>query len=166
MARERVTINRAVGDALAEVAPPTRPRLGREGAALLKQAPLFACLSARQLRRVAASAEEVRYGPRRTVVREGARGDSFYVIAEGTATVQQGSRTIATLGPGDFFGEMSLLDGDPRSASVIAATPLRTVRVARSGFHRVLDTDPSIARTIMVELAGRIRRLESPPSPG
>jgi CRP/FNR family transcriptional regulator, cyclic AMP receptor protein len=159
----KMTIGRAVGEAMAEVAPRPTPGLGRGGIALLKSVPLFSQLSQRDLRRLASHAEEVRYGPQRTIVSRGSRGDSFFVIADGTATVRRGTRKIGALGPGDFFGEMALLDGRPRSATVVADTPMRAVRITRTGFNKALDTNPSIARGILAELAGRIRRLESPP---
>ena len=106
---------------------------------------------------------ERRYPANRTVVRQGARGDSFFVIADGTATVKKGTRSIGTLGPGDFFGEMALLDGRPRSASVVATAPLVTVRLTRSEFSKAIDDNPEIARGIMAELAARVRRLEAAP---
>ena len=161
-ATPRMTIGRAVGGAMAEVAPRKRPGLGRGGVALLKSVPLFSQLSHRDLRRLASHAEQVRYGAHRIIVSRGARGDSFFVIAEGTATVRRGTRKIGSLGPGDFFGEMALLDGRPRSASVESDTPLQTVRITRTGFNKALDANPTIARGIMAELAGRIRKLESP----
>jgi len=157
-----MTIGTAVGSAMAEVAPRKGSGLGRGGVALLKAVPLFSALSHRDLRRLASNAAEIRYGAHRTIVSRGARGDSFFVIAEGTAAVRRGNRKIGSLGPGDFFGEMSLLDGRPRSASVVSETPLRTLRITRAGFNKVLDANPSIARAILTELAGRIRRLESP----
>jgi CRP/FNR family transcriptional regulator, cyclic AMP receptor protein len=159
----KVTLTSIVGDTVAEVAPARRHGLGRGGPALLKQVPLFANLSARHLRKLASRCEVVRYPTNRTVVRQDARGDSFFVIAEGTAAVKRGTRTIGRLGPGDFFGEMALLDGQPRSASVVASAPLVTVRLMRSEFSKAIDDNPEIARGIMAELASRVRRLESAP---
>jgi len=160
---DRVTLSSIVGETVAEVAPARRPGLGRGGPALLKQVPLFANLSTRHLRKLASRCDVVRYPMNRTVVRQGARGDSFFVIADGTAAVKKGTRTIGKLGAGDFFGEMALLDGQPRSASVVATTPLVTVRLMRSEFSKAIDDNPDIARGIMAELAGRIRRLEAAP---
>jgi CRP/FNR family transcriptional regulator, cyclic AMP receptor protein len=157
----RVTLGSMVGDAISENAPRRSRGMGRGGVALLRGVPLFAGLSTRHLRHLASHAEEVRYGANRVIVRQGARGDSFFVIAEGEATVRQGTRKIGTLGPGDFFGEMALLDGRPRSASVTADTPLVTVRLTRAAFTKALDANPALARAIMAELAARIRRLES-----
>jgi CRP/FNR family cyclic AMP-dependent transcriptional regulator len=158
----KMSIGRAVGAAMAEVNPPKRSGLGHGGIALLRAVPLFSQLSHRDLRRLASHAEETRYGPNRMIVSRGSRGDSFFVIADGTATVRRGTRVIGTLGPGDFFGEMALLDGRPRSASVTSDTALRTVRITRAGFNKALDANPSMARGMLSELAGRVRRLESP----
>jgi len=164
MARtEKVTLSSIVGETVAEVSPRKRHGLGRGGPALLKQVPLFANLSTHHLRKLASRCEVVRYPANRTVVRQGARGDSFFVIADGTATVKKGTRSIGTLGPGDFFGEMALLDGSPRSASVVATEPLVTVRLTRSEFSKAIDDNPEIARGIMAELAARVRRLEAAP---
>jgi CRP-like cAMP-binding protein len=161
---ERLNIGRAVGAAMAEVTPSKQRGMGRGGIALLKGVPLFAGMSHRDLRKLTAQAEDVRYPAHRTIVSRGARGDSFFVIAEGEATVRKGTRKIGSLGPGDFFGEMALLDGRPRSATVVADTPLHAIRLTRAGFNRALDANPSMARAILAELAARIRRLESRPA--
>jgi CRP/FNR family cyclic AMP-dependent transcriptional regulator len=160
----KVTLGTMVSDAIGEASPRRSAGLGRGGVALLREVPLFSQLSYRHLRHLAGHAEEVRYGANRTIVRQGARGDSFFVIAEGNATVRRGTRAIQRLGPGDFFGEMALLDGRPRSASVTSDTPLLTVRLTRSAFNKALDANPQMARAIMAELAARVRRLESPRS--
>jgi len=160
---ERLNIGRAVGAAMSEVTPSKQRGMGRRGIALLKAVPLFAGMSHRDLRKLAAQAEDVRYPAHRTIVSRGARGDSFFVMAEGEATVRKGTRKIGSLGPGDFFGEMALLDGRPRSATVVADTRLHAIRLTRAGFNRAIGANPSMARAIMAELAARIRRLESPP---
>jgi CRP/FNR family transcriptional regulator, cyclic AMP receptor protein len=158
----KVTLGSMVSDAISETTPRRAAGLGKGGVALLREVPLFSQLSHRHLRHLAAHAEEVRYSANRAIVREGTRGDSFFVIADGTATVRRGTRAIQRLGPGDFFGEIALLDGRPRSASVTSDTPLVVVRLTRSAFNKAIDTNPSMARGIMAELASRIRRLESP----
>ncbi len=137
-----------------------QPGAGRGGMALLSQVPLFSGLSRRHLRRVADLSELVRYGAGRSIVVQGARGDSFYVVGDGRAKVQRGTRTIARLGPGDFFGEMALLDGEPRSASVISETPMVTLRLTRARFGRLLDVEPAIARAILGTMARRLREKE------
>jgi CRP/FNR family transcriptional regulator, cyclic AMP receptor protein len=137
----------------------TRPGLGRTGVALLAQVPLFAGLSRRHLRRLAGLAEEVRFGANRTVVQYGSRGNAFFVIVEGRAKVMAGysTRAFARLGPGDFFGELALLDGGPRTASVVAETPLVTIRIPRAEFRKMLKSEPDVAVKLLEELSKRLR---------
>jgi CRP/FNR family transcriptional regulator, cyclic AMP receptor protein len=129
----------------------------RDLAEILGALPLFARLSKRQVRGLAKLAKVADYSPRDVIVQVGDRGDSFYVVLEGRARVVGRSRA---LGPGDFLGEMALLDGGPRSATVTAETSVRAMRLPRRGFEKALKQDPGMARAIMEELAGRVRRLE------
>jgi CRP-like cAMP-binding protein len=124
--------------------------------------PLFRDLPPRDLRRVAGLAEETWINAGRVVVQEGQPGTSFYVILDGEARVVKGtaSRTLARLGPGDHFGEMALLDGQPRSATVIAETSLDTVRIRRAAFRELLKKEPEVGLRIMAGLAARVREYE------
>jgi CRP-like cAMP-binding protein len=137
----------------------SRPRLDRQGVELLKHVPLFAGLSRLQLRSLAGLAEQVRFGDGRTVVQYGSRGTAFFVIVEGKAKVTAGysNRAFAHLGPGDVFGELALLDGGPRTASVIAQTPLVTIRIARAEFRKMLQSQPDVALKLLEELSRRLR---------
>jgi CRP-like cAMP-binding protein len=139
----------------------TGGRHGPPGApvGLLGQVPLFAGLSRRHLRQVARLSEAASFHAGRTVVQFGSRGNAFYVIVEGTAKVTVGysSRTIRKLGPGDFFGELALLDGQPRSASVTAETDLTTIRLGRPEFRRLLRREPDVALKLLEELSLRLR---------
>ena len=94
------------------------------------------------------------------ITQAGEPGDSFFVIIDGTAAVQTPAGPGSQLRPGDFFGEMSLLDGDPRSATIEATTDLRLFIVDRSHFWRLLDEAPDLMRTILTILSRRVRRLE------
>ena len=99
--------------------------------------------------------------PAVTVVSQmGESGDSFFVLVDGTVAVGTPIGAGAELHPGDFFGEMSLLDGEPRSATIVAATPLRLLIVDRSHFWRLLDEAPDLVRRILTILSRRVRRLE------
>ncbi|HZD81092.1 MAG TPA: cyclic nucleotide-binding domain-containing protein [Actinomycetota bacterium] len=128
---------------------------------LLADVPLFSGLSRPQLERVADLAQEVGYGAGRMIVRAGTPGAAFYVIVSGRAKVVKGkiasARGEAELGPGDFFGELALLDGGPRSASVVAAAPLSTVRIERAPFRRMLREDPDIGLKLLEAMAVRMR---------
>jgi CRP/FNR family cyclic AMP-dependent transcriptional regulator len=141
---------------------PSRRRDRSAVVGLLAEVPLFAGLSRRHLRRIAAAADEVRFRHGRAIVEAGLPGSAFYAIANGRAKVYRSKipsgRAIARLGPGDFFGEMALIDGGPRSATVVADGEVLAVRLSRSAFKKVVAKEPSVALSIMAELAGRIRR--------
>ena len=94
------------------------------------------------------------------LTREGAREDEFFVIIDGTATVKLSSRKRHRLGPGDFFGEMSLLDGEPRSATVKAETDLRLLVINRRHFWELLREVPELTQRMLVTLSRRVRELE------
>jgi CRP-like cAMP-binding protein len=129
---------------------------------LLAQVPLFAGLSRRHLRKLAAMAQEVHYRKGRVIVEVGQPGNSFYVIVDGIASVYPRKlptgRPRARLRGGDFFGELALLDGGPRTATVVSDGDLVVLRLSRSSFHKLVTTEPSVAEKIMAGLAGRIRK--------
>jgi CRP/FNR family cyclic AMP-dependent transcriptional regulator len=128
----------------------------------LASVPLFSRLSRRDLKRVASVAKEVRFNEGDVVAEEGEDGLSFYVILEGESKVRRRGRTVARLLPGDFFGEISLLDGGPRTATVVAATPLRCLSILRWDFRKLLERERSLAPKILKELALRLRQIEHP----
>jgi CRP-like cAMP-binding protein len=108
-------------------------------------------------------AEEVRFMEGARVVEEGEPGDAFYAILEGQAkAVDKRGKMVNRLLPGDFFGEIALLDGGPRTATVVAETPLVVLEVRRKGFVRLLAADPSITVRLLEHAAAMLRRLERP----
>ena len=126
---------------------------------ILAGIPLFADLSKRDLRRVAA-ASVLRTLPRGSrIVREGEPGRAFYVLLNGTARVIIGGATVATLGPGRFFGELSLIDGGPRTATITAEEETAVLELSRTAFADLLTSQPSIALALLRTLAGRVRAL-------
>jgi CRP/FNR family transcriptional regulator, cyclic AMP receptor protein len=138
-------------------------RMGADWVPVLQGVPLFANLSQRHLRHVAKLASAVRFSPGAPVVRAGAPGNSFFVVIDGSARVEW-SGGSSRLGPLDFFGEMSLIDGGPRSATVVAETDMLTMKLSRSGFAKVLESEPDIALVIMKELVRRVRQAEGSPT--
>jgi CRP-like cAMP-binding protein len=94
------------------------------------------------------------------IVREGTRGHSFFVIVDGRARVERGGVVTAGLVAGDSFGEMALLDGEPRSASVVAETDVAALRIAADPFRALLRREPAIALVLLRTLSQRVRRLE------
>ncbi len=124
---------------------------------LLAAAPLFADVDADGLERIASRTVEVEFATDRVIARQGEVGTGFFVIASGSARVVRGGDTIATLGPGDFFGELSVLDGRPRMAQVVASEPTVCLALATWDFEAVVNEQPSVALAVLRGLAGRLR---------
>ena len=127
---------------------------------LLAQVPLFAELSPSELSRIAAVAKRVRFRDGATIVEEGSLGGRFFVLASGAAKVQTGGRTRITLGPGSYFGELSVLDGQPRSASVIATDEVEAWSIAEFNFRALLKQYPALAVKLLGALSVRLRAAE------
>jgi CRP-like cAMP-binding protein len=127
---------------------------------LLSRIDLFSGLSGRQLSRLAARAKEVHHEAGRVVTTEGNIGLGFHLILAGEATVSQGDTVRRRLGQGDYFGEISMIDGQRRSATVRAETPMRTLTVPHSTFEELVDQDPAFARGLLTVLCARLREAE------
>ena len=131
---------------------------------LLKGVDLFSSLSDAQLGSIASMAEEKRFAKGDTIlVEEDASSQTFFLIAEGSVkvvlTAEDGREAIlASLGEGDFFGEMSLLDGEPRSATVRAVSKSRLLVIRREDFLQCLRRQPDLALALLSELSHRLRR--------
>jgi CRP/FNR family transcriptional regulator, cyclic AMP receptor protein len=126
----------------------------------LQRVPLFSGFNEDELRRVAEHSR-ILDAPAGTVITQiGDSGDSFFIIIDGTAAVRTPVGAGGQLLPGDCFGEMSLVDGEPRSATIVATTDLRLLVVERSHFWRLLDETPELIRRILTILSRRVRRLE------
>jgi CRP/FNR family cyclic AMP-dependent transcriptional regulator len=123
----------------------------------LSKVPLFASLSERQLRKVLKEANEDRYDAGVVIVREGGRTQSMFVILEGTAKIIRNGRTIARRSVGDFFGELSVIDGRPRAGTVIAETPMRCVVLGGEDLKKVVMEEPPVAWQMLNSLASMIR---------
>jgi CRP-like cAMP-binding protein len=138
---------------------PDRP-LGRRGADLLAPGPLVEGLSRRHLKKIAERADEISFREKETIVEADQPGGTFFVIVQGEVRVVHGERTIARAGPGEFFGEISLLDGGPRTASVIADTPVLAIRLFKASFDKVVREEPGVAGKILAVVARRLREAE------
>jgi CRP/FNR family cyclic AMP-dependent transcriptional regulator len=128
--------------------------------AVLGAVPLFQDLSNKQLRKVVDLAEVARFMAGATLVKQGDIGDSFYVVLTGEAKVVANGRTINRMVPGDHFGEISLLDGGPRTASVRAETEMTLVIITQKGFLALLAKDPEITICLLEGMARTVRRLD------
>jgi CRP-like cAMP-binding protein len=123
----------------------------------LRKVPLFSACSKDELRKIMSASTEMKFSAGTVLVSEGTTGHEFMVIAEGKARVDIGGKTIATLEAGDFFGEMSLLDGGPRTATVTAETDLVADVIAQREFAALIETAPHLARKLLKGLAIRLR---------
>lgn len=131
----------------------------------LARIPLFEGLPQRLLRRVSSVCVERRYPEGRVICREGTLGLGLYFIAEGRVEVygsspSGGKRRLATLGPGEFFGEMMVLDQQPRSASVRSVEPTTCYMITHWDFRQLLKKSPEVAVRMLPSLVGRIRELD------
>jgi len=124
---------------------------------LLATVPLFAGSSKRQLRSVLDWTKQYTYKSGATIVSEGAKGDELFVLLDGNATVSRGGRTVTRLTGGDFFGEMAVIDGRPRMATVVADGPVECLALKQKDFKSMLAGDPLIAWNLLGSLAARIR---------
>lgn len=119
--------------------------------------PLFKSLSKEELKEIANSSKETIFPSGASIVKEGDAGLGFYLIIEGQALVKHNERILAKLGRGNFFGEMSLFDDQPRSADVIAAEPTKCLVLLRWNFWALVNKNPQIARGLLKEMGRRLR---------
>jgi CRP/FNR family transcriptional regulator, cyclic AMP receptor protein len=123
----------------------------------LRQVPLFRDVSNRDLKRLAGSMSEKTFAPGQAVIAEGEGGVGFFVILDGHAKVTQGDEHRATLGVGDYFGEMALIDGDDRAASVTADGELRCAAMTMWNFRPFVKAHPDVAWGLLTALVKRVR---------
>jgi len=132
---------------------------------LLGRVPLFDRCSRRQLTKIASIAREVDYPAATPVVRKGEPGSDFFVIVEGEADVRSGARKLATLRAGSFFGEIALITGSPRTATVTTGTPIRALVISSRDFRKLLQESPGLEFKVLQELGRRLERLSAEPAP-
>jgi CRP-like cAMP-binding protein len=118
---------------------------------------LFSTCSARDLRTIRRATEEVTVPAGRVLCEEGTIGREFFLIVDGQASVRRNGRKIATLGPGQYFGELALLDRRPRSATVVSETEMLLLILGQQQFNGVLDAVPALSRKLLAAMATRLR---------
>ena len=118
---------------------------------------LFSECTAAELRKIRRLLEEVTVPAGTLLVQEGEPGYLFFVVVSGTASVLRGRRTTGTLGPGDFFGELSLIDKGPRSASVTCETEMTMLVIRQRDFQTILRSSPRITRKLLASMSRRLR---------
>ena len=127
---------------------------------LLQKIPLFSRLSQRQLNAVAKHADGIQVRKGAVLAKQGGHGLEAIIIVDGRARVQADGKAIAELTAGDVVGEMSVIDGKPRSATVIAETPMSLLVLHRRDFVSLLETVPGLERKLLVTLCERVRRAD------
>lgn len=143
-----------------ENSPTEGGKMSKAWVDVLVDVPLLADLSRRHLGKVAALGRIKRFPARTSIVTAGTNADAFYVLLDGKATVRAGNRRIP-LAAGDYFGEMALLDGGVRSASVVADSEVLVMAIPRRGFLKLLESEPKITISIMGTLAHRVRSMQA-----
>lgn len=133
----------------------------RDTEAHIAEVDLFRGLSRGQVKRLAGAAKQVTHPAGKAVSTEGLGGLAFHYILEGRATVSKDGRELRTLGPGDYFGEISMIDGRPRSATVTAVDAMKVLAIPHQDFEAVIDADPDFARQLLKTLCARLREAEA-----
>src|SRR5579862_651146 len=134
--------------------------------ALLAKMELFSTTSQRQLGQVANLTVPAQFPAGSVLTRQGQAGGLAFVIASGKAEVLRGGRRMARLGPGDVVGEMSLIDGQPRSATVKAVTDMEVLEISSQDLRRLLRKAPSVMRKLLEALSIRLREADRLPTAG
>jgi CRP-like cAMP-binding protein len=134
-----------------------------ERRAFLERVPLFTGCPPESLARVAEAVGELEFRDGQLIVQRGQVGNGLYIIVSGTAVVMVGSEQLARIGPGDFFGELAVLDQQPRVASVLAEGPTACLALASWDLLSLLEQDSQLALNMLRELARRIRGSDEQP---
>jgi CRP/FNR family transcriptional regulator, cyclic AMP receptor protein len=127
---------------------------------LLARVPLFAGLSERSLQDVAGLVDEVDVAAGRVLMTQGETGGEFFIIVDGSVRVDQDGAELATLGPGEFLGEIALIDAGPRTATATALTACRLLVLAHREFDSLIDAHAGIRAAILAAMVQRVRKLD------
>jgi CRP/FNR family cyclic AMP-dependent transcriptional regulator len=127
----------------------------------LSNVKMFSALNKKELTLIAKASDAVKVPAGTEVVTEGQLGHEFYLLLSGSASVRRNGRKIATLGPGQYFGEMALLDRGPRSATIVIEEPAELLVIGQREFLAVLDQVPALAHKLLVNMAVRLREADT-----
>ena len=127
---------------------------------LLRRVPLFAGLDEEGLAEIARVAEEVEADAGTVLTHEGRHEGYFFIVISGSVRIERGGEAINVMGPGDFLGEVALLDGGPRTATATTAEPTTLLRITNEDFFRVVDGSPSVRTAVLAAAGARLRALD------
>ena len=149
----------AIGETLGGHRPEDRAKAWTN---VLAELPLFANVPKRHVRKIASLAQEARFSRGSQIVRAGEPGNGFFLILEGAASILRPSGLPPIpIGVGSYFGEMALIDGGMRSATVVADTNVLCLRLSRTPFQKMLKSEPEVSIALLKEFARRIRELQA-----
>lgn len=123
---------------------------------LISRVPLFGRCSKKELRMIANLADQIEWPEGKTLIKEGRPGSEFFILIEGTASVSQGGSKLRDLLAGDWAGEIALISDVPRTATVVATSPIRALVMTRGGFSQLMTDSPSIAAKVLAGLGERV----------
>lgn len=138
-----------------------RSRIPKQELELLGRVPLFSGCNQSELREIARLGTELVIEPGRVLTEEGAPGREFFLVVEGKAECTIRGRQVAVFGTGDYFGELALLDGGRRTATITATTPMRVVVLSVGEFAGLLQASPSITGKLLAQLGSRLRAAQA-----
>ncbi len=127
----------------------------------LKKVPLFTALSQKDLKLVSKRGSDLEVPAGKVLVEQGAAGAEFFVIVSGKAKVTRRGKKVATIGAGDYFGDLALLDKAPRNATVVAETPMEVVVLPQREFAGLIEDVPGFARKLLAGMARRLREADA-----
>jgi len=134
------------------------PAMSNQKAEALGRVPLFSRLSRKELEFLASRTDEVEVKAEQTLITQGNPSDSFYVLLDGEATVNVDGKDRPALHAGDFFGEISMLDRGPATATVVTATPVRLMVMSHAQFRDAIKASDPLLSTVIAAMADRLRR--------
>ena len=123
---------------------------------LIKRVPLFKGAKKGELEQIASIADEIDLPEGKVLIAEGDTGREFFVLIDGTAEVTRGGKKVASIGPGDFFGEIALISKTPRNATITTTSPVRALVITDRAFRQLLDHSPQIQISVLSALAERL----------
>jgi CRP-like cAMP-binding protein len=135
-----------------------------DAASVLGTVPFFSGLDEKRRRSMVSQGKELSYKEGDTIVDEGTMGVGFYLILDGRAEVRKKGRVLAILEKGQFFGEMSLIDEQPRSADVVAVSPTKCWAISSWAFNALVKANPEVALVMLKEVVKRLRVAQSSPT--
>lgn len=127
----------------------------------LAEVPMFSACTKKELATVARNADEVAFEPGDVLVQEGEAGSEFFIVMSGKASVTRAGREVAVVGPGDWFGELALLDKAPRNATVTATSAMSVIVLSQRAFKGLLAEVPTMSNRLMTGMARRLHELDA-----